>query len=157
MAILMGHQQRRLLMRKLERAALPLIVMGWVLFFTVLANAQTQCLVPAAVPATPVVSGSLESGHVLKASPGCLLSGYATVDATTTGYLMVFNSITVPSDGAVTPIECVYTNLNPGSVGVNFAPLPPEFFSVGISIAFSSTGCFTKTASPHAFFHAIVQ
>lgn len=121
------------------------------------AFAQTQCLVPAAVPGTPIVSSVLEGSHVLKAAPGCILSGYVTIDSTTAGWLMLFNSATVPADGAVTPQDCIYINTAPGSIGLNWAPLPPEWFSVGISVAFSSTGCFTKTVSAHAFFHALVQ
>lgn len=121
------------------------------------AQAQTQCLVPAAAPATPVVSASVEGSHVLKAAPGCLLAVYGTIDSTTVGWLMTFNSTTVPADGAVTPIECVYVNTAPGSIGLNFAPLPPEWYSVGIVVVFSSTGCFTKTVSNHGFFHGLVQ
>lgn len=121
------------------------------------AQAQTNCLVPAPFPATPTVSAVLEGSHVLKAIPGCLLAVYATVDSTTTGYLMTFNSTTVPADGAVTPIECVYISAAPASLGLNFAPLPPEWYSTGIVVVFSSTGCFTKTVSAHAFFHALVQ
>jgi len=121
------------------------------------AQAQTQCVVPANAAGTAVVSAALEGSHVLKASPGCLLSVYMTIDNTTAGYLMVFNSTTVPSDGAVTPIECIYLSADPGSIGLNFAPQPPVWYSTGISVAFSSTGCFTKTVSAHAFFHALVQ
>ncbi|MGC1615824.1 MAG: hypothetical protein WA736_14155, partial [Candidatus Acidiferrum sp.] len=95
--------------------------------------------------------------HVLKATPGCLLGVYATIDSTTVGWLMLFNSATVPADGAVTPQDCIYIAAAPGSIGLNWAPLPPEWFSTGISAAFSSTGCFTKTISAHAFFHALVQ
>ena len=122
-----------------------------------LAQAQSQCLVPAANPATPVVSAALEGSHVLKSAAGCLLAVYATIDSTTAGWLMVFNSATVPADGSVTPVDCVYISQAPGSLGLNWAPLPPEWFSTGVSVAFSSTGCFTKTLSAHAFFHALVQ
>lgn len=132
------------------------LALGLGLFATP-ALAQTQCLVPAAAAATPVVSAALEGSHVLKASSGCLLSGYATIDSTTAGWLMIFNSTTVPADGAVTPQDCIYISAAPGSLGLNWAPLPPEWFSTGISIAFSSTGCFTKTVSAHAYFHALVQ
>lgn len=121
------------------------------------AKAQTQCIVPPNAAATPVVSAVLEGSHVLKASPGCLGAIYMTIDSTTAGYLMLFNLTAVPSDGAVTPIECVYVAAAPGSVGLNFAPQPTEWFSVGIVAVFSSTGCFTKTVSAHAFFKAWVQ
>jgi hypothetical protein len=120
------------------------------------ASAQTNCMVPSAFPATAVVSPSAESGRVLKASPGCLLAVYVTTGAVA-GYITTYNSITVPADGASqTPINCVAVAAN-SSVGLNFAPQPPEFYSTGIAVAFSSTGCFTKTASATAFFHALVQ
>lgn len=119
------------------------------------ASAQTQCVVPAGAPATPVASSTAESGHILKASRGCLLAVYATTGATA-GYLMVFNSTTVPADGAVSPINCVYIPATT-SIALNWAPQPPEYYSTGISVAFSTTGCFTKTASATAFFHGLVQ
>lgn len=138
-----------------------MIKLGLALLFLALgfapAQAQTQCLVPAAAPATPVVSAVVEGSHILKATPGCLLAVYGTIDSTTVGWLMTFNSTTVPADGAVTPIECVYISSAPGSVGLNFAPLPPEWYSVGIVVVFSSTGCFTKTVSAHGFFHGLIQ
>ena len=119
------------------------------------AFAQTQCTVPSAFPATPVISTATESGHVLKASKGCLLAVYATTGASA-GYLMVFNSTTVPADGAVTPVNCVYIPATT-TIAMNWAPQPPEWYSTGISVAFSTTGCFTKTASATAFFHGLVQ
>lgn len=107
---------------------------------------------------TPVVSASLESGHILKASAGNLYSVTATVNNNANGQIMVFNSTTVPADGAVTPIECINVNaggtvsINPGMNG------PPEQFSTGISVAFSSAGsCFSKTASANAFFNGKIK
>jgi hypothetical protein len=106
----------------------------------------------------PIKSSSIESGHVLKAMAGNLYAVYATTTAT--GILMVFNSTTVPGDGAVTPIECIPCVLN-GSIAncsLNFAPGPPEVYTTGISVAFSTgTSCVTKTASATAFFHAQVK
>lgn len=103
----------------------------------------------------PVVSGSAEGTHVLKGSPGNLYDLYVTTGATP-GYLMVFNATTAPGDGAVTPADCVAA---PASATTSVFTLasPPEVFSTGISVAFSSTGCFTKTASATAFFHGRVQ
>lgn len=137
----------------MKRLLLALAFFG----FASAAQAQTQCLVPANAAATPVVSTAIEGSHVLKAAPGCLLSIYATIDSTTVGWLMTFNSTTVPADGAVTPIECIYLTAAPSSLGVGHFPLPPEWYPNGIVAVFSSTGCFTKTISAHAFFHADVQ
>ena len=119
------------------------------------AEAQApSCLVPAAFPAIPIVSAAVESGHVLKAAPGCLLGVYVT--STVAGFLMVFNSATVPANGAVTPVECVAVGAG-ATQYVNYAPFPPAGFTTGISVAMSTTGCFNLTLSPTAFFHAVIQ
>lgn len=118
--------------------------------------AQTNCLVPSSFPATPIVSAAAEGSHILKASPGCLLAAYITTGATA-GLLMTFNSTTVPADGAVTPINCVPVPATSSNF-LNFAPQPPEWYSTGIVIVFSSgTNCFNKAASATAFIHGIVQ
>lgn len=119
------------------------------------ALAQQNCQVPAGFPATPVVSTTTEGSHVLKASPGCLLAAYVTTGGTA-GYLLIINSATVPADGAVTPLECIQIAANT-TISANWAPQPPEWFSTGIVAVFSTTGCFTKTASATAFIHALVQ
>jgi hypothetical protein len=120
-----------------------------------IASAQTQCTVPAGAPGTPVVSTAAEGSRVLKASRGCIISGYVTTGAVA-GYMMIFNATSAPADGAVTPINCVYVPANT-TIGLNWAPQPPEWYSTGITVVFSSTGCFTKTVSATAFFHALVQ
>lgn len=119
------------------------------------AAAQTNCLVPIDAAATPVISAAVEGSRVLKASPGCLIATYVTVGATG-GFLMVFDSVTVPADGAVTPVECIQVAANTTNF-LNWAPQPPEWFSTGIVAVFSTTGCFTKTISATAFFHGLVQ
>lgn len=119
------------------------------------ALAQTQCVVPANAAATPIVSAAAEGSHVLKASPGCLISAYV-YNSGAAAFLMIFNSTTVPADGAVTPIQCVPV-ASASYQFINFAPQPPEYYSTGISAAISTTGCFTKTVGSGAFFHALVQ
>ena len=98
---------------------------------------------------TPVVSTVSESSHVLKASAGSLLSITVT-NPTTAGYLMLFDATSAPGDGAVTPIYCTAT---PAS---GTWPVPAKF-TTGIVAVFSTTGCFTKTASATAIFTAQVQ
>lgn len=130
------------------------IILGlWLLATPALA--QSNCLVPANAPATPVVSAAAEGSHVLKASGGCLISTYV-YNSGAAAFLMIFNSATVPADGAVTPIECVPV-ASASYQFINFSPQPPEWFSTGISAAISTTGCFTKTVGSGAFFHALVQ
>jgi hypothetical protein len=103
---------------------------------------------------SPIVSTAAESSHVLKAAPGQLTSAY--VVSSVTGYLLLLNSASTPPDGAVTPLECIPVSANVAA-GIAFSGLPPETYSIGITAVFSTTGCFTKTASATAFFHGAVQ
>lgn len=109
----------------------------------------------AAAGITPVVSGSAESSHVFKATGGNLYGAYIS-NPSASGFLLIFNSATVPGDGAVTPIHCIPVSAS-NVAFVNFLPGPPEVYSTGIAAALSSTGCFTKTTSPTGFFHGYVQ
>ena len=110
---------------------------------------------------TPIVGGSALSGLVLKAAPGNMYSIYAVCTAAC--WLMVFNSVTIPGNGATTAgtasgnlTSCI--PIGAGGIGsVSYAPGPPEAFSVGISAAISSTSCATLTLSATAFIHALVQ
>lgn len=111
---------------------------------------------------TPCVAGSSASSCILKASTGNLYSVYATAGATA-GYLMVFNSATLPSNGSTTAgtasgnlVECVNVAANSTS-SISFNPGPPELFSTGITAAYSSTGCATLTASATAFIKGSAQ
>ena len=102
-----------------------------------------------------VVSGAAESSHVFKASAGNLYDAYVTIGSTA-GFLMIFNLASAPADGAVTPQDCLQV---PASTTQSLftAGTPPEVFTTGITAVFSTTGCFTKTASATAFFHGRVK
>jgi len=69
---------------------------------------------------------------------------------------MVFDATSAPADGAVTPKECAVAPAN-ATTFIDYGGGPPESFATGITAVFSSTGCFTKTASATAFFHGTVQ
>lgn len=101
-----------------------------------------------------VSSSAAESNKVLKASAGNLYSITITTGASA-GYLMIFNATSAPIDGAVTPAYCIPVAASSGT------PLKwgdfPVVFSTGITAVFSTTGCFTKTASATAAFFAQVQ
>lgn len=101
---------------------------------------------PAAV--TPVVSAAAESSHIIKASAGTLFDWHVTTGAIA-GYIMIFNAASAPADGAVTPIVCVAIAANTTFFGNDRVPTA---FSTGITMVFSTTGPFTKTASATAFF-----
>jgi hypothetical protein len=105
----------------------------------------------------PIVSAAVEAAHILKNSPGNFYSLSVTAGASA-GFVLVFNAVSAPADGAVTPIECVAVAANgtatiPSSGTFN----PPVRYTTGITAVFSTTGCFTKTASATAFFTGKVQ
>lgn len=109
---------------------------------------------PTATPAAATVgSTALENSHILKAAPGTLYT--LQMNATATGYLMLFDAATAPGDGAVTPRKVFYfTTLDNKTVDKVFNP--PLAMTVGAVVAFSTTGPFTKTTpgSPSAQFSA---
>ena len=110
-------------------------------------------IAPTAAAAAGIAAGSstaVEGSHVIKAGAGNLYDLYVTAGATA-GFVMTFNATTAPADGAVTPVNCVQAAANQ-TTGLSFGSGPPEVYSTGISAVFSSTGCFTKTASATAFF-----
>lgn len=103
----------------------------------------------------PVVSASAESNHVLKSSAGNLY-GVCVTNGATAGYMMFFNATSAPADGAVTPVGWVAA---PG-VNTTYCYDPgavPDYYSTGITVVYSSTGPFTKTASATAAFSGKVQ
>lgn len=64
-------------------------------------------------------------------------------------YILIFNTSTDPSDGAVTPTKCYVGLANSPTIAGGFTA--SSAFNSGITIAVSTTGCFTKTESTHAF------
>lgn len=95
-----------------------------------------------------VVSASLETGHVIKASAGNLY-GFNGTTTSAAGYFLVHNSTTVPAAGAVTPVKS-YRVAADTSIEVAFDP--PLRLGTGISISFSSAATpFTQTDSATAF------
>lgn len=135
--------------KRLSAAVLVLCIAGY--FGAMLwgvANAQT----PVVGPVLRVASTGAEKNHVLKSSPGYLIT--LTVNITTVnGWVMLFDATSAPSDGSVTPLWCTAFNGNGtlGSQTLNF-PTPLRFPSAGIVAVFSSTGCFSQTGSNAAFF-----
>lgn len=102
---------------------------------------------------TPVVSSAAESGHVLKASAGSLYGLNVTTGASA-GYVLIFDATSAPSNGAVTPKKCYYVP-SVSTLGASWDV--PAAFATGITVVFSTTGCFTKTASATAFFSGEVK
>lgn len=105
-----------------------------------------------------IVSTVAETNHIFKSSPGNLYGFSATIGSTS-GYVMLFDAIQLPANGAVTPKKCypVTSNGTNGLVSASWQPGPPEIFATGITIGFSTTGCFTLTASTALYFSGDVQ
>lgn len=99
-----------------------------------------------------------ESCRVLKASAGNLY-GLRVSIAAVTGYVMVFDATSAPSDGAVTtlaiPAVRVVSDGTSGWYADDFSP--PMRMATGITVCFSSTGPFSKTASATAAIAGQVQ
>lgn len=110
----------------------------------------TESVTPVASTSTATASGSL----IAKASAGSLIDWQGTAGASA-GYFLLFNSTTVPADGTVAPVQCVAVAAN-STVGSS-THYTPERFTTGITVVFSTTGCFTKTISATAFIRARVQ
>lgn len=109
---------------------------------------QTYCAI------APTTTTAVASNQVLKAAPG---NGYryAATTGATAGWLMIIDAITAPGDGAVTPKICRAVAANT-SIEIDHSTMPDKFL-VGIVEVFSSTGCYTKTASATADLEGQVQ
>ncbi|WP_380784010.1 hypothetical protein [Sphingomonas sp. R86520] len=79
------------------------------------------------------------------------------VNGATAGYAVLYDSLTVPADGALTPSLirwCMPVAINTGLRDTFPAPLP---FYNGLAAFVSSTSCTTKAAVAYAFASAQVQ
>lgn len=102
--------------------------------------------------ATHVQTTALASSQVIVGSAHQLTSFEVAADSTLSGaawWIMIYDATSAPADGAVTPAKC-YAMPN-GATNFNGAFNSPPAFTTGIVIGVSTTGCFTKTASAHAF------
>ena len=111
----------------------------------------------AAIPAGTLSIGTLNpfaetaaASGVLKASSGNLFTVSAdAVTATTDLKLLLFNSATLPADGAVTPYKCISFKGDGTQASLTLSWAPNALaFSTGMSAAVSSaTACTTKTTT----------
>lgn len=120
-----------------------------------------DCVAPAA-PQPPNFqaprSGATEGNHVFKVGSGSLY-GFSVTVGSAKGFVMIFDAASDPADGAVAPYRC-YPVETDGTFGNGTGLWPPGAalpFQTGLVLAFSSTGCFTKTESASAFFSADFQ
>jgi len=102
----------------------------------------------SAAAITPVVTTSLATSKVIKASAGNLY-GLNLKATTVPGTFLVHNAASAPAAGAVTPVRA-YDCAAGQTLEVGFDP--PLRFSTGISVTFSTAATpFTQTDSATAF------
>jgi hypothetical protein len=103
----------------------------------------------------PVVSQTTEACHIFKPSSGYLKSASGLIGAA--GYIMLIDSATIPSNGAVTPVAWIYAG-SAGSWFISYNSGTGAYFFNGIVACASSTGPFTLTQySTNTVFSGIVQ
>lgn len=95
----------------------------------------------------PTVTSAVASSLVL-ASGSHNGYRYAITTGASAGYFMVIDATSAPADGAVTPKICRAVAANT-SLEIDHTQIPDRF-STGITEVFSTTGCYTKTASATA-------
>lgn len=101
-------------------------------------------------------SNAAGSNLVIKATAGSLSS--LTIDiGATSGWLMLFDAVALPSNGAVTPAYCWPITSDGAKGAAAFAWPKPKPFSTGIVAGFSTTGCLNLTASATATFYGDYQ
>ncbi len=113
---------------------------------------------PPTTAITKVSSAVLVANQIVKATPGFLYSFEISADSTLSGaawWIMIYDAIAAPTDGAVTPAKCYA--LASGTTSYSAAFPVPIAFTTGITIGVSTTGCFTKTASTHAYISGDIQ
>ena len=107
-------------------------------------------------PLSMVSSSSVGSALTLKSGAGSLASINMTI-GTTPGYLMIFDALSAPADGAVTPVMCFPVTTDGTRGGYEREFKRAWNFTTGCTVVFSTTGSTTKTASGTAFFFGQVQ
>lgn len=115
-----------------------------------LAACAQPVLAQTITPVTPLASPAVSAGWVA-ASNTTNAYHLSVTSGASAGYLLVFDAIAIPADGAVTPKLCRAVAAN-ATLSTTFSS--PAAFRNGIVMVFSTTGCYTKTASATAFFEA---
>jgi len=100
----------------------------------------------------PITSSALAANQVVSSLPSNLWSFEVSADSTLSAaawFIMIYDATAAPVDGAVTPVKCYAMASGTTFYSASFT-IPIQFIN-GITIGVSTTGCFTKTASVHAF------
>ena len=113
----------------------------------------------SATTTTYASTAALAANLVIPSSANKSLTGFqVSADATLAAadwWIMIYDATSAPADGAVTPAKCYYMPATTTSYSAGFTGFTK--FPNGIVIGVSTTGCFNKTASAHAFISGDVQ
>ncbi len=108
----------------------------------------------AAAGASIVSSSAAETGHVLKASAGTLISLVGYNGRTSAQFVQVHNTTTVPADAAVP----IYSFTVPASSNFSLdIPVTGAPFTTGIAVCNSSTQATKTVGSADCWFTAVVK
>lgn len=93
-----------------------------------------------------VVTATAASNKVVLGRPGNLYSVGVTVGGAA-GFLLVYDALTAPADGTVTPVLCVAAPANT-TTQYRWAPGPALRVTTGAVVVFSTgANCFSQTAA----------
>lgn len=99
----------------------------------------------------PPAIGINVTALLIKNTPDNLYSVYATNLTANAGFLILYNSATIPGTGSITAslvLDCIPLQASDVS-SINYAPYPPKYYSAGIvALVSSSSGtaaCTTYT------------
>lgn len=113
----------------------------------------TNAVIGTLAGASKVKSTAFESGHILKGSAGTLISLMGHTTATSDQFIQLFDSATIPADGA-TP-EIMF-NLPAGSDFSIDLPITGLPYSTGISVSNSSTTSTKTSGAQDTWFFAVI-
>ncbi len=105
---------------------------------------------------THTQTAALASNLVVNAAASSLYGFQVSADSTLSAaawWIMIFDATSLPNDGSVTPAKCYALPSGATSASYDFSSSPAAF-TIGVVIGVSTAGCFTKTASSHAFIGA---
>lgn len=120
---------------------------------TIYSFVPNQALKPSS---TAVLATALQVKNNQGQNANTLNSFQVSADATLSGaawWVMLFDATAAPADGAVTPAKC-YALASGATSLMQSLNIPLLAANGGWQIVVSTTGCFTKTASVHAFISA---
>lgn len=104
----------------------------------------------------PVVrSVALEASHVFSAVPA-RVHRVRVEGATTATWLLLFDAVTAPADGSVTPAAAAMV-VAPGSAEIVFGDAPAQFTTGVVAVLTGNASPFTKATGGTGFFFGVVS